>query len=199
MKLILSRRSKTKPKFIQKVVAFFHEVGHLNLIHRSPRKNNPFTVAEHSYRVTIISFILCQMKQAQLQKVLPMALFHDLPETRIGDLDLIQHHYLHANELEILSAQLQGFAFNQELEALFAEYIEGKTVESKIVRDADMLEEMLTEKKQLDQGDPRAAEWIVYTQQRLVTKEAKLIAQEILSQKSDDWWYALVKQHKPIS
>ena len=63
----------------------------LKTIHRKGWKenlqiNNPESVADHSYSVSVMSMILADLKGLNTEKIIKMALLHDLAESIIGDI-----------------------------------------------------------------------------------------------------------------
>ena len=48
--------------------------------------DNPESVADHSYSTTVLSMILSDMKGLDTEKIIRMALLHDLAESIIGDI-----------------------------------------------------------------------------------------------------------------
>ena len=64
----------------------------LKTIHRKGWKenlqiNNPESVADHSYSVSVMSMILADLKGLNTEKIIKMALLHDLAESIIGDIN----------------------------------------------------------------------------------------------------------------
>ncbi|MGL4208477.1 MAG: HD domain-containing protein, partial [Candidatus Adiutrix sp.] len=71
------------------------------MLKRTPRSGYKFlgqgeeTVAEHSFGVLIFAFVLAKMNpEVDLGKILRLALFHDLPEARTGDLNYMNKRYI---------------------------------------------------------------------------------------------------------
>lgn len=173
----------------------FFEAGYLAKIPRSQRKSNPYSVSEHSYRVMLIAYVLAKQQTCDLEKVLVLSLFHDLPETRIGDLDFVHRRYTPKTaEVEALADATQAVPQLDPLTDYLVELNSGKTIEAKIVRDADCLEELVTEKEQLDAGDPRAHDWLEYSlkHKKLETKLAQTLANTIATTHSDAWWHHII-------
>ncbi len=69
------------------------------------------------------------------------------------------------------------------------EYESRQTIESKIVKDADNLEWIMSLKEQVDIGNERANEWLGSAVARLKTQEGKDLAKVILKTRSDRWWF----------
>jgi putative hydrolases of HD superfamily len=176
------------------LVNFLFEAGFLSKLKRSQRKNNQKSVAEHTFRVAVIGYVLAQKRKADAAKTVLLCLFHDLPETRVNDLDLVNRPYQQINEKKALAEMIGQQGELQEIQSFFNEYTQQKTTEAQLTHDADILEELLTEKEQLDQGDPRAKDWMKFTTKRLKTMLAKKLAQEIIKTASDQWWYDIIRK-----
>ena len=70
---------------------FFQKVLELKTIPRQGWKNkleinNPESVADHSYSTTVMSMILSDLEGLNTEKIIKMALLHDLAESIIGDI-----------------------------------------------------------------------------------------------------------------
>nr|AIE94661.1 metal dependent phosphohydrolase [uncultured marine thaumarchaeote AD1000_49_H01] len=70
---------------------FFQKVLELKNVPRQGWKEkleivNPESVAEHSYSTAIISMILSDLEGLNSEKIIKMALLHDLTESIIGDI-----------------------------------------------------------------------------------------------------------------
>ena len=107
----------------------------------------PESVADHSYMTALISMVVSDMGWAaacDTQKVIKMALLHDLAEARTGDIT--------PEEMDVSQKrQLEDDAFGQILEALpepvrgqyqqiWQEYRMQESTESKMVHQIDRLE-----------------------------------------------------------
>ncbi|MGM5481989.1 MAG: HD domain-containing protein, partial [Nanobdellota archaeon] len=75
------------------LLGFFHEAGFLKSVPRSGwhfiGNKNPESVAEHSFRTTIIGYFLAKQEGADANTVVKICLFHDLSETRLGDFNKV--------------------------------------------------------------------------------------------------------------
>ena len=70
---------------------FFQKILMLKTIHREGWKENlqinyPESVADHSYSVSVMSMILADLEGLNTEKIIKMALLHDLAESIIGDI-----------------------------------------------------------------------------------------------------------------
>lgn len=77
---------------MDKIIKFFIEIGKLK---RMPRRGwvirevkNPESIADHTFRVTIMAWVLAARKEKKLklEKLIKMALIHDLCEVYSGDI-----------------------------------------------------------------------------------------------------------------
>lgn len=194
---MFKRLAKYVPTHIHTaIIHLFFETGYLAKVKRSQRKSNPYSVSEHSYRVLMIAYVLAKQSKCNLEKIMTMCLFHDLPETRIGDLDFVHRQYIpQTAEITALSHAIKNIPQLDPVAEYITELNQGKTIEAKIVRDADCLEEILTEKEQLDAGDPRANDWLAYSlkHKKLETKLAQELAKTIACTHSDTWWHQVIQ------
>lgn len=166
------------------------------MLKRTPRTGWQFlgsgseSVAEHIFRAAAIAYTLARLVEgADSDKVLRMALFHDLPEARTGDLNYMNQKYVKADEAAAAADMAENIPFGGEMLELLREFREQKTLEAIIAKDADNLEMLLQLKEHLDVGNKNASEWIPFTTQRLKTKEAKSIGEAILAGDSSAWWF----------
>jgi len=74
---------------MKQLIDFFHEIGKLK---RKPRRGwvindirDPESIAEHTFRAAIMAWILGKKKGLNIEKILKMALIHDLCEIYAGD------------------------------------------------------------------------------------------------------------------
>jgi len=111
----------------------------------------PESVAEHSYRTALISMLLGDLlnkrgAKINLEKVIRIALLHDLAEAAVGDIAPKASKYLgaetkKASEEEALKDMAGRLGqVGQVYRRLWSEFSQGRSVESKVVRAADKLE-----------------------------------------------------------
>jgi putative hydrolase of HD superfamily len=148
------------------------------------------SVAEHLNRVTYIGFVLAKMaKDVDVGKVVQMCMFHDFAEARVSDLNYVHQKYNERREEQAVRDFTAGLFFGKEVQGIITEYEERKTKESRITKDADNLEFLLSLKEQIDIGNKKAITWTQSILKRLITKEAKKLAKVIMKTESDRWWY----------
>jgi putative hydrolase of HD superfamily len=175
------------------IVNFFFELG---MLKRTPRSGFQFlrsgqeSVAEHSYRVTLIGFTLARLTPgADPFRVVSLCLFHDVPEARTGDLNYVNKQYVEVHEQQAIDDLARTLPFGEDLKALLAEYGAQETVEASLAHDADQLDLILELKEQNDLGNVYANQWIHFARKRLTTDIGKELAAQILATDSTDWWF----------
>jgi len=186
---------------IKKLAYFFFEIGNLRKIPRAHQQTLLFqdlsdNIASHSFRTAFIGYFLAKELNADADKVMKMCLLHDLEETRSGDQNWIHKRYIKSFEDQIRKEQLGEFDAAKELLSISNEYDERKTLESKIAKDADLLDEIFLLREYEWQGSKEASEWLAHGKDNeqeslLFTDLAKEIAKEAKTQKPSDWWQNL--------
>ena len=178
---------------MKELINFLFEVG---MLKRTPRTGYQFlgsgkeSVAEHSFRMTIIGYLLSQQEpNADPMKTTLMCLFHDLHEARTGDHNYVNKRYVRIDENKAIEDLAKGLPIRDEIVFLTREFTEGKSLEACISRDADQLDLILSLKEQQDLGNTYATEWLHYALKRLQTGSARRMAQEILETDSTEWWF----------
>jgi len=178
---------------MKSIVNLLHEIGMLSQI---PRSGFAFlgsgkqSVAEHSFRVALIAHAISRVTPEAVDhdKLIMICLLHDLPESRIGDLNYVQKKYIKPNLDKAVEDIRKGSPLGPEAAKWIEEYESGETLESQIAHDADQIELLLVLKREIELGNPKASEWFQKAIQRVKTAGAKQIANEILQTPSDDWW-----------
>lgn len=158
------------------ILQFLLKVGKLK---RLPRRGwvlrkikNPESVADHSFRLTVMAMILSNGGRLDREKLIKMALVHDLVEVFAGDTtpydDLINQganqdeivkrwpgyskeekerrkKEKHQRELESLRKLVKGLPekHRREIEVLWDEYESAKTREAVFVRQLDKIENLM--------------------------------------------------------
>lgn len=182
-------------KELNQITDFLYEVG---MLQHTPRSGFQFlgsgsqTVAEHLHRTAAIAYILTLLAKVENpHKVTTMAIFHDVSESRISDLNYVHQKYntrledkAHADLVASLPSEI-----GNNVKSLIDEYEERQSLESVLVKDADNLEWIMSLKEQIDIGNERAKEWLPSSVARLKTEEAKKLAEVIINTRSDRWWF----------
>lgn len=129
---------------LERDIEFLFEMGTLRYIPRTWQRFlnvDGDNLAEHHLRVIWIALMIAQHEKhpTDTEKILKMALLHDIAESRTGDVDYLSRQYVIRNEdlgFDDMTAQT---AFMAELRGLHEEYEQRESLESKIVKDADNL------------------------------------------------------------
>lgn len=109
------------------------------------------SVAAHSWRMSIITFLLAEKLDIGLNinKCMKIALIHDLPEVMVGDTPFSKVVHNPDEEISKLNREKKGMKtlcsklpndLNIEIYNLWEEYALGKTIEAKFVKIMDKIE-----------------------------------------------------------
>ncbi|MFF7297320.1 HD domain-containing protein [Streptomyces sp. NPDC008265] len=176
------------------VARFLYEAGTLKNTARTgwwmAGVKQPESVAEHSWRTSLIASIIAKLEGADPARAAFLAVWHDTQESRTGDVNHLGKRYSPAADPEAVTAdQTAGMPelLASTLQELVAEY-EGKdSVEAVCARDADKLECMLQGLEYKAQGYAGAQRWIDNSRARLTTETGRRLAEELLGQDPLDW------------
>lgn len=140
------------------ILDFIQEIGVLKNIPRTGWRfrgiKDAESVADHCYRVSLLSMMLADVLSAEdvpldVEKVMRLALLHEIAEARIGDvpfpaLDYIPEAVKEEAEQAAVSAMLADFgSLGAQYTKLWKEFEEGTSLEAKLVRAVDKLELMI--------------------------------------------------------
>ena len=119
------------------------------------------SVAEHSYAVALICMLLADKAGVELdrQKLLMIALLHDLPEHMLGDIhapatELLGEDVKEAAEERILRQLFSKVDGGERYVELWKEFVDRSSVEGRFVRAVDKLE-MFTQAYQYESAGNR--------------------------------------------
>jgi putative hydrolase of HD superfamily len=170
------------------------ELGTLRYISRVWKQmlgNGFANLAEHHFRVAWTALLLARYENVKNEeKILKMALVHDLPESRTGDVHYVSRLYTKRDEAGAIKDILQGTTFEQDMVELWNEYEERESIEAKIVKDADTLDVDLELREQAAVGNK--LEEILHEQRKqvktmLYTESAKKLWDVIQESSPHDW------------
>ncbi|HCW04631.1 MAG TPA: phosphohydrolase [Clostridium sp.] len=110
-------------------------------------KGRKESVAEHSWMMTLMAFFMRdEFPEADMDKVIRMCIIHDLGECFTGDIPVFDKNETHEQmEEELLYSWLQSLPENYalEMQELYKEMSELKTIEAKIYKAIDGLEAVI--------------------------------------------------------
>ncbi len=127
----------------RELLHFFREVNKLKHIKRKGwvLRNiaEPESVADHSYMTALISMFLSDQEGLDTEKVIKMALLHDIQEAMVGDITPVDAEYEDKDEIE-RQAINEMLADYPEYIKLWKEFNAMASPEAKLVCDADKIE-----------------------------------------------------------
>lgn len=176
-------------------VEFLFEIGALRHIPRQwSRFHLPFVqnLTEHHYRVTWLALIIAAREgKGNIEKIMKMAIAHDIAESRTGDVDYLARQYVDRHEDKAIADMLDQTSLQAEFLALIEEYEKRESIESKIVKDADNLDVDLDLREQASTGHRIADEWEsnrrYVGENKLFTKTAREMHKAIWEANPHDW------------
>lgn len=147
------------------------------------------SVAEHSFSVAFIAFVMSQMEpNVDALRLIAMCLVHDLAEAKTGDLNYVQKKYVTADEKKAVEHITRSLPFGSSLADLIQEFNAGRSMEAKLARDADQLALILDLKALADIGYEPPKKWLPFALKRLETKTGQNLAAGIMETDWDAWW-----------
>lgn len=179
---------------MRQLIDFFYEIGALRRLKRTYHlyvADNTESVAEHSHRALVIAYFLAKKLGLDAGKAALMAGFHDMAESRMGDSDWLQKQYMDQDEEKALNAQLNPLGkLADGLKDILHEYKVRKSLESRIAKDADNVEYVLS-LKELEMAGNLEAKRRLHSEntsvEHLYTPLAKKIVNMIKKSNPTDW------------
>lgn len=181
----------------QRDIEFLYELGCFRYVQRTWKRflNADFANnAEHTLRVIWIALMLAKYeKVANEEKIIKMALVHDLPESRSGDVDYLSRQYVDRHEEEAVKDILNQTILDQDAVAWWQEYEKRECLEAKIVKDADNLDVELELKEQEARSHSIGKIWKekrdLLVKTTLFTQTAREIWEKIRQTDPHDWHF----------
>ncbi|HSX04909.1 MAG TPA: HD domain-containing protein [Candidatus Saccharimonadales bacterium] len=174
---------------------FAYEIGAIRLIQRHWHRFHLPTVgdlADHHFRVLWLSLIIAAREKASVnyERMMKMALVHDIAESRGGDVDYLSRQYVTRHEELGIADILADTSLEEEFLTLWHEYEKRECLESKIVKDADNLDVDLEIREQASMGSQLAGDWAESREaagRKLYTKTALELQTAIKNSNPHDW------------
>jgi putative hydrolase of HD superfamily len=192
-------KGKRKDRSLKNVLNFISEAGLLKRVQRSGWSvlgiKDSETVAEHSFRCSVIGYLLARMEGVSPYEVLLMTLFNDIPEARITDLHKMAQHYIDTQlaEDKCVSEQIGSLpsVIKKELVNMHRDYKAQDTKESIVARDADILECLIQAKEYYEHGFREAVKFMKKAPGFLKTRSARKLWRLAKNTDLNDWWFRL--------
>lgn len=175
---------------------FAYELGTLRKIIRAHRQvlitdDTSDNIASHTFRVSILGWFLAKQEKVDPYKVMLMCLLHDVSEARSNDLNWVHKKYVKVFEEEITKDQFRDLPFEDDLLKITGEYNLRQSKESRIAKDADLLDQILLIEEYSYQGNKEALTWKKGKGEhvkKIFSASAKRLARQIKKQKPSEWW-----------
>lgn len=141
--------ARRKQSDAQKLVRFFVRSGKLKAERRRGwvKKlglTNPESVADHSYRTALMAMVISDFRGLDTGKAVRLALLHDLPEAVVGDAMPEERSGARKTALETKAMEelLNDVPPRERVlyRQAWGEFVDGKSEESRLVRELDKLE-----------------------------------------------------------
>ncbi len=148
------KRSIMRPKKIKEILTFLQRTNKLKAVPRygSTLNRDQDSVAEHSWRLALMAYVIgneCKV-QIDIQRAMALALIHDLAEARTGDTDAFEVISGNASvdekkkmEQKAIQELTQDFSFGDWIRYIWEEYENQETIEAKFVKALDKIEAFL--------------------------------------------------------
>lgn len=181
------------------VARFAYEAGQLKQLPRAgwalAGVPSPESVAEHSFRVGVLAYVIAALEGADADRAATLGLFHDLPETRIGDVPSVGRNYVTtAPPQDVVADQVAELpeSLGAHIAALIDEHESAKTAsatpESRCSRDADKLDCLLQAREYQAQGNEHMQPWINSMVAAVSTETGKRLAAAAQEVSPGAWW-----------
>jgi putative hydrolase of HD superfamily len=180
---------------VRALARYFYEVGHLKHSKRTgwwvAGVKDPESVAEHSFRTAVIGYVLAKLEGADPAKTVLLCLFHDVHETRVGDIPHMGRRYLEeAPPVDVVGDQVAGLPgdLSNEINAITNEYETRESTESELAHDADKLECLVQAMEYQTQGNEYVVSWADTSEVALKSVSAKRLAAACRETPPAVWW-----------
>jgi putative hydrolase of HD superfamily len=184
---------------MEPVARYIFEAGMLKRVKRSgwwsESVGNPESVADHSFRAAVIAFMLARMEgcdDESANRICTAAVFHDMHETRLLDLNKITARYIRVDEgleRKVERDQIEGF--EPRLKDAMLGTLRISEREGIILKDADYLECAFQAREYAAIGHKGAENWVKSIGERLRTASAKKLHAQMRRMEPKSWWKGL--------
>ena len=170
---------------------FFNTVADLKKIPRKGWKEKvglltPESVADHSYNTAVMAMVLSDLKEFDTEKILRMALLHDMAESVTGDFTPEEISKKDKRKMENSAMQDILSKLPSKLTSIYTkiwkEYQNGNSKEAILVHEIDRLEMALQARKYSDDGYPKEKLEMFFStaKNEIKSKEVSAILDKIL-------------------
>lgn len=183
----------------ENVISFFYELGQLSRVKREGWRllgvETPESVADHTLRAAQIGWVLAHLeKYEDPNQVAAILLFHDIGETRIGDIHKLANRYVVADEERAVREQVSRLdEVGNHVMRLWEQIETLSSTAGILAKDADLLELAVRAREYSEQGYADAQEWFDTARQRVQTESAKMLIRQLTEVSPSSWWHGLKK------
>lgn len=172
-----------------------YELGCLRFVQRSWRHflNADFAnVTEHTFRVLWLALMLAKHESCtDTEKIMKMALVHDVTEIRASDVDYLSRQYVERDEERAVADMFEKTSLADEFVRVWHEYEKRDSLAAKIVKDADNLDVDLELREQAVRGVELGERWQSIrgrvAKEKLFTASAKKLFDQIATSDPHRW------------
>ncbi|MEQ7008326.1 HD family hydrolase [Actinopolymorpha sp. B17G11] len=180
------------------LAVFVYEVGYLKSVPRTGWavggvQGRLESVAEHSFRTGHLAHVIALAEGGNADRAAVLGLYHDVPETRTGDIPHLGRRYLTAAEAEGIikdqTVDLPEIVAGPIRDAV-VEFEAQQTAEARYAREADKLE-CLAQARQYQIGGAQDIDtWIESSVKALqgASPTAQLLAEQLQATPPGTWW-----------
>jgi putative hydrolase of HD superfamily len=184
------------------ILNYLYEMGHLKRSRRTgwwlAGIKDAETIAEHTFRVAVIGYVLALLEGADPALTTLLCLFHDTPESRTSDIPSVGRAYLRASpDTQVAGDQLADVppVIGQAIYRLIAQYEARDSRESELAHDADKLDCLLQAREYQAQGNVDVEAWITSSAAAVKSASARQLAQLAQEIPPQQWWRTFVDSH----
>lgn len=175
------------------LLGFFRNVRKLKDTKRTGwvinRIKDPESVADHSFMLSLMSYMMAKKAGLDAEKCMKMGMIHDLCEVYSGDIpDCLHEEERTMSTEEKKKRETKGMEkilsqlpkdLTEEFESLWNEFEKRETKEAKLVKDLDKLEMCLQAEDYVKKGNRGLDEFFEDGNQNIHTQEIKEIFRKI--------------------
>ncbi len=169
-------------------------IGELKKLKRSgwvrEKVKNPESIADHSFRTTILAMVLAPLLNLDQNKLIKMALVHDIGEVESGDVVWERGDFgdeeerKKKEEIEKKAIGRIFKKFGEEYINLFRELLERKSDEAKVLWQIDRLERMIQAMEYEKNQGVDLSEFFANAEKNITDPKLREIMQQILTQRA---------------
>ncbi len=159
--------------------------------------DNEEGVGEHSFMTAVIAYLLARQinaagdtsRQASMEKIFIMSIFHDFHEGRTGEMDKMAKRYMTRHEDIANEDIFKGV--DDELLVLLNEYEAKQSLEALIVYEANIIAFGVECRILMEKGNTHAKEWMDANSKRVRLPESVTLMTSLAATDSQDWWKSI--------